>query len=91
MKMGDKEIEVLSEFMSIHRDDVPEFTFGTTGKAIIRQRCDLSHSGLSNHLKSLVKKQIITSTKKDSIIYPHLFPKSSSQAYMIKVILKEEN
>lgn len=89
MVMGDKEMTVLAEFISL-TGDISTARFGPTAKAIIRKNCSISHAGLSNHLKSLHEKKIITSTKKDGKVNPTLLPLlNHSQDYTISLKLRE--
>ena len=88
--MTEKELEILAEFLSL-TGDIASVRFGTTGKAIIRKNCDISHSGLSNHLKELKNKMIISSTKKDAVINKHIFPVTDElQTYSLKLVYRQD-
>jgi hypothetical protein len=53
-----KEITVLAAFMAL-KGDIKEDLFGSTGRSIVRQRCEVSLQGLSNYLNTLKDKNVI--------------------------------
>ena len=85
VNITDKEIEVLSLFMCF--DGILENDrFGTTAKKMIRERLKLSHQGLSNYIKSLKEKKLLSIEDDGIKILPILHPNRDEQTYMIKLI-----
>lgn len=84
VKLTNKEIEVLSEFMSLdYTADTDRFS--TSGKRKVRQALELTHQGLANYMKSLYNKGFLTKKGEGTEILPLLKPSYQQQVYMIKL------
>jgi len=89
IKLTPKEIEVLAIFMSFS-GELELDRFGTTGKALVRERLDLSHPGLANYMKSLLTKGFVQKENNRLKILPILHPEKSSQLYQIQLVNRQE-
>lgn len=90
VKLTPKEIEVMAIFMSF-TGDLELDRFGTTGKALVRQRLNLSHPGLANYMKSLLTKGFIRRENGNLQILPILHPEKDFQLYQIKLVKNVTN
>ena len=90
VKMTPKEIEVLSNFISLKGEIAEEDRFGTTCRKIVKSRMNLKDGGLGNFLKSLKTKGFIKEDENGKLkILPFLFANSNTQVYMIKIVKDE--
>ena len=87
IQMTDKEIEVLSAFMSLS-GDLSKDPFSTTGRKIVKDKLSLSFGGLGNYLRGLKNKGFIIEKDKLEIL-PVLIPEPKVQYYNFK-LLKDE-
>lgn len=87
VQMTDKEIEVLSVFMSF-KGDLAKEPFSTTGRKIVMNKLSLSHGGLSNYIRQLKDKGFIIG-KSYLHILPLLIPEPNTQMYNFKINLNE--
>lgn len=87
IQMTDKEIEVLSAFMSLSGDLANE-PFSTTGRKIVKEKLSLSLGGLGNYLRSLKSKGFILGEDKLHIL-PLLIPEPDVQIYNFRLIKNE--
>lgn len=87
IQMTDKEIEVLSAFMSLSGDLANE-PFSTTGRKIVKEKLSLSLGGLGNYLRSLKIKGFILGEDKLYIL-PLLIPEPDVQIYNFRLIKNE--
>lgn len=86
IKLTQRELEVLSLFMSF-RGDLAEQRFGSTAKSIVRKKLNISSPNLSNYLKSLIDKGfIVKKTVNEYDILPILQPENTEQMYNFKLI-----
>jgi 2'-5' RNA ligase len=68
LKLKDKEIEVLSSFLSIwqsNRDNanLDKMLFSTPVRKLVRKQIDMSEASFNNHITMLRKKQMIVDKK----------------------------
>lgn len=87
-RLTDKEIEILSEFMSLDTSITGVDMFNTYARKIIKENLKMSSGSLSNHLKSMLDKDFLT---KDKItnrisIREFLLPNEDWQGYQFKII-----
>ena len=85
IKLTPKEIEVLGIFMSFEGELAKE-RFGTTGKKLVKDKLKLSQPGLSNYIKSLLKKGFLKKISGNMEILPILHPEKEVQSYQFKLI-----
>jgi DNA-binding MarR family transcriptional regulator len=81
VKLTPKEIELLANFMSLN-GSIAEDRFGTTGRAIVKSKMNITTAGVSNYLKSLKDKGFV----KQNDILPILFPEKHNQLYQFKLV-----
>lgn len=80
------EIKVMASFMSL-KGDIGEERFGATAKKLIKKTLDISTSGLSNYMRSLISNKFLLEGQGGSItILPILFPEDNEQVYYFKLI-----
>ena len=86
-----KEIEVLGTFMSLDKSIIEDDMFNSVARKKVMNQLGLSPAGLSNHLKSVVKKKVVDKNEitgklkmKDILI-----PNKDKQGY--KIILTNED
>lgn len=87
-KLTVKEIEILSEFMSLDNSITGIDMFNTYARKIIKENLKMSSGSLSNHLKSMLDKDFLT---KDKItnrisIREFLIPNEDWQGYQFKIV-----
>lgn len=87
-KLTVKEIEILSEFMSLDNSITGVDMFNTYARKIIKENLKMSSGSLSNHLKSMLDKDFLT---KDKItnrisIREFLIPNEDWQGYQFKIV-----
>ena len=87
IQLTDKEIDVLSTFMSFTGDLAKE-PFSTTGRKIVKEKLSLSLGGLGNYLRSLKSKGFILGEDKLYIL-PLLIPEPDVQIYNFRLIKNE--
>ena len=58
-KLTNREMDVLAGFMRL-KGDIKDNPFSTSGRKIVRDRLGITGSNLSNLLRSLKQKQIVT-------------------------------
>lgn len=86
VKLTQRELEVLSLFMSF-RGDLAEQRFGTTAKSLVKKKLNITSPNLSNYLKSLIDKGfIVKKTMNEYDILPILQPENVEQVYNFKLI-----
>jgi DNA-binding MarR family transcriptional regulator len=87
-KLTEKELEVLSCFMSLDEKLIDENYFNVLARKKVRLRLNLSQAGLSNHLKGMITKKFLLKNEKTGLItiQPFLLPDSNSQLYKLKLI-----
>lgn len=85
VKMTQKEIEVLGNFLSLKGDLVDVDRFGTTARKIVKERMGLQDGGLGNYIKSLKDKGFIKEIEGKLDILPFLKVNDKSQIYMFKI------
>lgn len=79
------EIEVLATFMALE-GDIAEARFGPSARKITRKKLDMSESGLSNHIRELLRKGYIKKTEDGIIIHSKLHTESNEHIYWFKLI-----
>lgn len=87
VKLSDKESEVLAAFMSLDKLITEGNYFNPVARKKVQLLLNLSPAGLSNHLKSMLKKQFLTENAINNIILikPFLFPENNNQGYQFKI------
>lgn len=83
VQMTDREIEVLSCFMSLNRGDID--LFSTSVRRIVMDKLGLSAGGLSNYIRQLKGKGFIIEEGDKLVILGILVPDSGSQLYSFKL------
>ena len=73
LKLKDKEIEVLSNFLSIwyknkSNKDIDKLLFSTPVRKMVRKSIDMSEASFNNHITMLRKKKMIVDKKLNSDI-----------------------
>jgi DNA-binding MarR family transcriptional regulator len=88
VRLSDKEIEVLAAFMSLDKSITEGNCFNSVARKKVQLLLNLSPAGLSNHLKSMLKKQFITENTVNNIITikPFLLPEDTNQGYQFKIV-----
>lgn len=81
--MTDREIEVLSCFMSLNRGDID--LFSTSVRKVVMEKLGLSAGGLSNYIRQLKDKGFIIEDSGKLVILGILVPDSGSQLYSFKL------
>jgi len=86
-KMKDKEMEVLAAFMEIEGELVSDYRFNPVVRKKVMEKLNLSPSGLSGYLKSLVEKDILNKSTYGGIITINefLWPEPDVQGYQFKL------
>lgn len=87
IQLTDKEIDVLSTFMSFTGDLAKE-PFSTTGRKIVMEKLSLSAGGLSNYIRQLKEKGFLVGNSYLQIL-PILVPESNVQIYSFKIVKNE--
>jgi DNA-binding MarR family transcriptional regulator len=87
VKLSNKEIQILSLFMSFRGNK--EDRFGFIGKRDIKRRLKLSSAGLSNYIRNLEKKGFIKKIDGVIEILPLIYPKGNVQEYEFKIVKDE--
>lgn len=87
-RLTDKEIEILSEFMSLDISITGVDMFNTYARKIIKENLKMSSGSLSNHLKSMLDKDFLTKDKITNRISVRefLLPNENWQGYQFKII-----
>lgn len=83
--MTPKEVEVLATFMALE-GDIAGLRFGSSARKIIRKKLDMSESGLSNHMRELLRKGYIKNTENGIAIHSKLNIESNEHVYWFKLI-----
>lgn len=83
--MTPKEVEVLSTFMALE-GDIAVYRFGSSARKIIRTKLNMSESGLSNHMRELLRKGYIKDTENGVIIHSKLHTEANEHVYWFKLI-----
>lgn len=85
-QLTDKEIDVLSEFLSLQPEIIAGDMFNSFARNKVRKALDLSHGGLSNHLKSMKKKDFLYIRGDGKLaMREFLLPHETIQGYQIKL------
>ena len=86
-KLTDKEILILSSFMSIDEKLVEDDRFNSLVRKKVMEKHKLSAGGLSNHLKSMITKGFLTRSKVTSRIKikPFVKPGDNMQGYKFRI------
>tara|TARA_R100000781_G_C3975439_1_gene91666 strand:- start:72 stop:419 length:348 start_codon:yes stop_codon:yes gene_type:complete len=77
LKLKDKEIEVLSNFLSIwyknkNNDNIEKLLFSTPVRKMVRQSIGMSEASFNNHITMLRKKKMIVDKKINSSILQNI-------------------
>lgn len=87
VEMTDREIDVLAEFLKV---DIEQDRFGTTARALVRKNLNISHSNLSNFMRSLSVKGYLISfldekNRKCYKMWDKLVPPKDKSEYIFKL------
>lgn len=88
VQLSEKEIAVLSSFMSLDYEIIKDDMFNTLARKLVKEKLeDMSSSSLSNHIRSLLTKGYLS---KDAItgritLKKFLIPEDDWQGYMFKI------
>lgn len=87
VQMTSKEIEIMACFLDIDND--PRYDkFGPQAKKVVRQITKVSHSGMSNYIKSLITKGFLVKNEVGVLrIRDIVIPGKGEQDYRIKLKL----
>lgn len=86
IKMTDKEMDIITSFMSVDEALVEGDRFNTLIRKHVMKELGLSHGGLGNHLSSLIKKGFISRSKTGKLhLNKYVVPKGDSQGYQFKL------
>ena len=91
VKLTDKELEVLASFMALDEVLTKDDYFNPVARKKVREKTGVSPGGLSNHLKSMIKKGFLVKndiTKKITI-KEFLLPEEKVQGYQFKIMKNE--
>lgn len=88
VKLTEKEVEVLSTFMSLPYDVVIDDYFNPVARKVVMDKCNIKPGGLSNHIKSMAKKGFIykNDITRRFYIKDFLLPEDEIQGYQIKLM-----
>lgn len=87
-ELTDKEIHILSHFLSME-GDIRNDLFGTTSRKLVREQCNITLSGLTNYLNSLqIKKCVIRDNDNRLRLHPILNIDSTEHTYTLKLIME---
>lgn len=89
IQLTNKEIEIIASFLSVETEIGSENIFSTLGKEKVRNSLKLSHAGLSNYIKNLKEKKVITGTDNNLKIIDVLRPNDKIQGYRIKLSIEK--
>lgn len=85
VKMTNKEVELLANFMLLE-GDIAEYRFGPTAKKVVMKALNISPSGMSNYIKSLTEKGFLIEKGDIMTIWEILEPNREEQIYMFKLV-----
>jgi len=88
VSLTEKEIKVLAKFMSLDKNIIKEDVFNVIARKKVKDALSLSNGGLSNYLKSMIKKGFLLKNEitKKIIIRDFLLPEDNEQYYKFKII-----
>lgn len=89
--LTNKEIEVLSSFLSLDKVLIEEDMFNTQARKKVMTKLNLKPGGLGNHLKSMIDKKVLERNEYSNklSIRDFLLPEEDEQGYQIKIIKDE--
>jgi len=86
VKLSEKEIEILSLFMT-YENNINGDRFSSIIRKEVMKKLSLSPGGLGNHLASMINKGHLVKTLENRIqIKPYLFPNPNEQNYHFRLI-----
>jgi hypothetical protein len=88
-KLTEKEMSILSSFMAVKKELVEDDRFNSLVRRKVMEKHKISAGGLSNHLRSMIDKGILTKSKVTGRIKIESFiiPDRPSQGYQIRIDL----
>lgn len=88
VQLTEKEIEILSHFLSLDKNIIEEDVFNSFARNIVKKKLNLSSGGLGNHLKSMIDKGFIERNENTGRIKicSFLIPEENMQGYQIKIV-----
>ena len=91
-KLTDKELEVLSAFMSLDETITQENMFNSEARKRVMKKLNLQPAGLSNHLGAMITKGFLVKNDVTKLITikQFLLPEKDGQGYQIKIYLRNE-
>ena len=89
VELTDKEVEVLTSFLSLDERIIEEDVFNSVARKLVLEQLNISHGSLSNYIKSLVNKKFIIKNEITGSIKlnPTIIPDKVLQSYEIKIEL----
>lgn len=86
--LTNKEIEVLSSFLSLDKVLIEDDMFNTEARKKVMKKLNLKPGGLGNHLKSMLDKKVLERNQYSNklSIRDFLLPEEDKQGYQIKII-----
>jgi len=90
LDLTNKEINVLAHFLSME-GDIRNDLFGTTSRKLVREKCGITLSGLTNYLDSLQSKKCINKDDTGKLsLHPIINIGSNTEhIYTLKLIMTE--
>jgi DNA-binding MarR family transcriptional regulator len=90
LNLTDKEIEVITSFLSLDKKIIEEDVFNSLARKLVLEELKISHGSLSNYIKALVTKQLIIKNEitGNIKINPVILPDENLQGYKIKIELE---
>jgi len=89
VNMTEKEIEILSEFLSLPEETIKGNMFNSFARKKVIEVLNLTKSGISNYINGMVKKGYIKKEGDNLSITPALLPDGICQGYNFKLKMKE--
>lgn len=90
VKLTEKELEVLSAFMSLDKNIIEDGYFNSVARKKVMKKLNLLPAGLSNHLREMINKGFLSKNSVTNFITikEFLLPQEDGQGYQFKLIKK---
>jgi len=89
INITDKEIDILSEFLSIPNEIDNKNVFNSLARKRVVDILGLTKCGMSNHLKNMKNKGFLKKDGEHLIIVPGILPDLNMQGYNFKLKVKD--
>lgn len=90
VNITDKEIEILAHFLSLPSEIINGDMFNTFARKKVIETLNLTHGGMSNHIKNMKSKGYLKRDGDNLVIVPALISDTPSQGYNFKISLNEK-